>query len=98
MIKDLDGLKLALDTNDMSFFHGNMEEIVKEMVNYLTEVHETLDDLGFENIEDLKSTLEKLDAFDTYRTKMDDFLNQITEGKLNSSYDATYEDMLVCSL
>lgn len=58
-LDDLNSLKLAIDTNNHSFYHGNIDEALSELVSQALEIKEALGDNG---VEDIKKMGELLDS------------------------------------
>lgn len=59
-IDDLENLKLCLDTGDINFFHGDLAEAFKEVVDELSEI-KGVNLLGdFESVEDMANECEIL--------------------------------------
>ena len=58
-LNDLQSLKLAIDTNNPGFYHGNMDDALSALVDELLEIEEHLDDVdsnaGVENVGELVS-------------------------------------------
>ena len=85
-LNELNSLKLAIDTSNHSFYNGNMDEALSELVDQALEIKEALGENGVEDIKDMSKLL-------------DSTLTELSRLKDENKKDAVWEiDFLTCKI